>query len=177
MSTPKPITAFISGPITFPATYFTQHYAARLRAAVVADHRFVVGPAPGIDTIALDFLLVENSVPPSHIAVYLCGFEAVADYGRYEAMGVKVVVEGLTTGERDAAMTRDSDYDVLRYMGEEEAREFYGAAYYPRITNTEKNERRRKGLPLSDFPEEASMSAMEEAKKWLKRRQNGFLTK
>lgn len=45
-------------------------------------------------------------------------------------------------------MTRDSDYDILRYMSVEEQRTFYGERYYPRVSATEKNERRRMGLPL-----------------------------
>jgi len=55
------------------------------------------------------------------------------------------IVEGVTrTQERDAAMTKASDYDILRYRTEEEAKEFYGKLWMRHVTNTELNERRRK---------------------------------
>jgi hypothetical protein len=143
-------TAFISGPITPPSTYFPTHYEPRLLTAIAAGDSFVVGPAAGIDTVALQFL-ISQGVPPQKITVYLAEFQELAlRPGRkwFEDLGGSIKVKGMTTGERDAAMTRDSDYDVLRIMTIEEQRELYGAFYYPRVSNTEKNERRRMGLPL-----------------------------
>lgn len=65
----------------------------------------------------------------------------------FTSRGVNVhcVSDAVTTRERDAAMTRDSDYDILRYRTEAEARELYGAGWWPRVSNTEMNERRRVG--------------------------------
>jgi hypothetical protein len=65
----------------------------------------------------------------------------------FTALGVNVhcVADAATTRDRDAAMTRDSDYDILRYRTESEAREAYGSGWWPRVSNTEMNERRRKG--------------------------------
>ncbi|KAF2450088.1 hypothetical protein P171DRAFT_204800 [Karstenula rhodostoma CBS 690.94] len=65
----------------------------------------------------------------------------------FTSLGVHVVEVGdaITTRERDAAMTRDSDYDILRYRSEEEARAVYGKGWWPRVSNTEMNERRRCG--------------------------------
>jgi hypothetical protein len=143
-------TAFVSGPIMPPPTYFATHYESRLLTAIATSDSFVIGPAPGIDTLALQFL-TSQGVPGSKITVYLAKFQNGTlrpGLKWFEDLGGKIKVEGLTTGERDAAMTRDSDYDVLRYMPTEEQQVFYGEDYYPIVTNTEKNERRRMGLPL-----------------------------
>jgi hypothetical protein len=145
-------TAFISGPISPPADYFSTHYAPLLLSAAARGDSFVLGPAAGIDTVARSFLLSSAAVPAARITVYLAGFEAKAfrasRFAAFEAAGGNVRVAGVTTAERDAAMTAASDYDILRYMSPEEARAHYGEAYWPRVSNTEKNERRRTGLPL-----------------------------
>jgi hypothetical protein len=119
--------------------------------AIATGDSFVMGPAPGIDTLALQFL-TSKGVPASKITVYLAEFEdrmlLRSELKWFEDLGGRIKVEGETTGQRDAAMTRDSDYDVLKYMTIEEQKTFYGEDYYPRVSNTEKNERRRMGLPL-----------------------------
>jgi len=142
--------AFISGPVEPPEDYFTKFYAPRLDKAVLEGHSFVMGPAPGIDSLSLRYL-VDRGVEIAKITVYLAGFEEKILAERvkwFVDFGGKINVEGVTTGDRDAAMTRDSDYDILRYMSIEEQKEFYGENYYPRVSATEKNERRRGGLPL-----------------------------
>ncbi|KAF8961450.1 hypothetical protein BDZ97DRAFT_1829379 [Flammula alnicola] len=143
-------TAFISGPIEPSEDYFFQHYEPQIKSAISAGHSFVMGPASGMDTMALQYL-IEQGVHPSRITVYFAEFQErdLADLiERFKGLGGNIWVEGVTTSDRDAAMTRDSDYDILRYMPIEEQKLFYGARYYPRVTATEKNERRRKGLPL-----------------------------
>jgi hypothetical protein len=135
--------------------YFSEHYAPRILDAITAGHSFVVGPIRGIDTLALHFLLAQD-VPASKISVYMAEFEYNNVKWRqgYEELGVHVVlaVPGTTTGERDAAMTRASDYDILRYRTEDEARELYGTSWWPRVTNTEMNERRRAALREGKTP-------------------------
>lgn len=71
----------------------------------------------------------------------------------FSELGVRVfnVEEAVTTRERDAAMTRDSDYDILRYRTEEEARAVYGSGWWPRVSNTEMNERRRAGDQSQEY--------------------------
>jgi hypothetical protein len=66
----------------------------------------------------------------------------------FTSLGVNAngVEDAYTTRERDAAMTRDSDYDILRYRTEDEAKEVYGSMWWPRVSNTELNERRRRGI-------------------------------
>ena len=56
---------------------------------------------------------------------------------------MKLVVKGRGHTERDEAMTGQSDYDILKYLTEEECRALYGASYRPRISGTQKNEIRR----------------------------------
>ncbi|KAF4612926.1 hypothetical protein D9613_010928 [Agrocybe pediades] len=146
----SPRVAFISGPIEMPEGYFAEHYVPMIDRAIAAGDDFVIGPVAGTDTLALQYL-VEKGVEPDRITVYLTEFEK-RYYGKSYAWlveaGGEVHEEGVTTGERDAAMTRDSDYDILRYMSVEEQKVFYGERYFPRVSNTERNERRRKGLPL-----------------------------
>ncbi|PPQ70670.1 hypothetical protein CVT25_010772 [Psilocybe cyanescens] len=154
-TTERPTVAFISGPIQPPAGYFDLHYMPMLIEAISYGHSFVVGPAPGIDTESLRYL-VAAGVKPDKITVYLARFEEriLADGIQwFMDLGGNIQVEGGTTEERDAAMTRDSDYDILRYMSVEEQKNLYGRFYYPRISQTEKNERRRKGLPRHVNPE------------------------
>ncbi|CAA7263287.1 unnamed protein product [Cyclocybe aegerita] len=146
--------AFVSGPITFPDNYFTTHYEPRISAAIEAGHAFVMGPAMGIDAVSLRYL-VTNGVDPENITVYLSEYESKALQERVQwfiDLGGKIHIEGVTSADRDAAMTRDSDYDILRYMPIEEQKEFYGVDYFPRVSATERNERRRQGLPLWENP-------------------------
>lgn len=150
MNTPPPRTAFISGPLEPGVEYFLEHYEPLIRDAISAGDSFVMGPAPGMDTMALQYLL-EEKIHPSRITVYLAEFQetSMRDLKEwFEGLGGNVKVEGVTTSNRDAAMTRDSDYDILRYMSVEEQKKFYGARYFPHVSATEKNERRRVGLPL-----------------------------
>lgn len=53
---------------------------------------------------------------------------------------------------RDAEMTAQSDYDILRWRTENEARRFYGPLYRDgHLTNTERNWRRRRGIGFGEF--------------------------
>lgn len=141
--------AFISGPLDPDDEYFATHYAPQIDAAAQANHSFIIGPVAGIDTLSLHYLLSQN-VPPSKITVYMAHFEYLNTTWRtqYLDLGVNVrdVVDAVTTRERDAAMTKDSDYDILRYRTEDEAKKLYGKSWWPRVSNTEMNERRRTGI-------------------------------
>jgi len=59
---------------------------------------------------------------------------------------------GVTTRDRDAAMTMNSSYDILRYRTEEECKMLYGDLWWPRVSNTEMNERRRMALKGEEAP-------------------------
>ncbi|KAH9474415.1 hypothetical protein JR316_0012873 [Psilocybe cubensis] len=154
----EPKIAFISGPIEPPAGYFEKHYIPKLNEAIAAGHSFVVGPAPGMDTESLRYLITAG-VHPDKITVYLAHFEEkllASKLQWFVDLGGDLYVEGVTTEARDAAMTRDSDYDILRYMSIEEQKNLYGRLYYPRISQTEKNEiRRRQTLLKKAAPDSA----------------------
>ncbi|KAL4863948.1 hypothetical protein BDV12DRAFT_206068 [Aspergillus spectabilis] len=148
----KPQVAFISGPIdTGPdASYFTAHYVPQLNTAIAAGHNFVIGPIlSGVDADALDYLL-SYPVSPSRITIFMTIAEGGAWGAEFRRRGVNVSVLkelSATTQNRDAAMTAASDYDILRWRTEEEAREFYGEMYRTgHISNTERNWRGRRGL-------------------------------
>ncbi|KAL4926698.1 uncharacterized protein BDV17DRAFT_268926 [Aspergillus undulatus] len=151
----EPQVAFISGPIDSgpDGTYFRTHYIAPIDAAIVAGHSFVIGPiTSGIDADALAYLLA-YPVEPSRITIFMTIAEDRAWGVKFRSQGVNVHVledPAATTQNRDAAMTAASDYDILRWRSEVEARAFYGPLYREgHMTNTERNWRKRRGISLS----------------------------
>jgi hypothetical protein len=58
--------AFISGSPKPSPTYLITHYEPLLESAIAANHSYIVGPAPGIDTLVLQFLVAQH-VDPSKI--------------------------------------------------------------------------------------------------------------
>ncbi|KAL3436082.1 hypothetical protein BDV09DRAFT_184470 [Aspergillus tetrazonus] len=121
--------AFISGPIdTGPDN-----------VAIAAAHDFVIGPIlSGVDADALDYLL-NYPIAPSRITIFMTIAEDSAWGKIFRARGVNVFVledRQATAQNRDAAMTAASDYDILRWRTEEEAREFYAELYQPGRTET-----------------------------------------
>jgi hypothetical protein len=153
--------AFISGPIEADNTYFESHYLPALTAAISRSHSFVLGPSKGIDTLAFRYLL-SSGVSPSKVTIYLAIHQHAWQqrYTSFEAQGGKILVVGRNHEERDEACTRASHYDILRYRGTEEARRLFGQRYRPRISGTEKNERRRKtgvGLVWAELPDKGRL--------------------
>jgi hypothetical protein len=140
-------TAFISGALDPSESYFADYYASRLDQAIADGDDFVVGPMPGVDRLALDYLL-SHGVDPERITVFMTEFESKGLQHRksYEDLGICVHIGGITTRQRDALMTEASDYDILRYRTEAECKELYGKMWRPRVSNTEMNERRRNGV-------------------------------
>jgi len=141
----KPRAAFISGPLEPSSTYFQTHYAPCVLSAISAGDSFILGPSCGIDSFALDFLLSQN-VPRPRVHVYIFESEARNKKGRVEAlknMGLEVCVRGKNHTQRDMAMTKENDYDILKYLTREECMKLYGEKYRKRVSGTELNERRR----------------------------------
>ncbi|PYH90738.1 hypothetical protein BO71DRAFT_422059 [Aspergillus ellipticus CBS 707.79] len=139
--------AFISGPLnTGPnETYFHTHYAPIIERAISRGDDFVIGPLPyGVDSDAL--------VSPSRITIFVTPAEDGIWRSRFHAAGVNIrVVGGQTTGERDAAMTAASTYDILRVRTIKEERAFYGGSWREGyVTNTERNWKRRRGISETD---------------------------
>ncbi len=128
--------AFISGPTDCSEAYFTQYYSYRILHAISQCDSFLIGPTGGIDTLALNFLL-SQSIDPKQISIYLTEFEYKQDTLRqkYESLEVNIVQPrgAVSTGMRDEAMTRDSDYDILRYRTEKERKDMYGMDWWPRV--------------------------------------------
>jgi hypothetical protein len=151
--------AFVSGPLDPDDEYFATHYAPKIDSAIAAGHSFIMGPVAGVDTMALHYLL-DRGVAPTRITVYMAHFEYASTAWRtqYSDLGVNVrdVADAVTTRERDAAMTKESDYDILRYRTEEEAKKLYGTGWWPRVSNTEINERRRRGVVNTAYRLEGS---------------------
>jgi hypothetical protein len=155
-------TAFVSGPLDTgrDSIYFTTHYPDLLDTAIARGDRFVVGPIPtGVDADALAYLLQYHEEHPDskiRVTVYVTLHEhqTWGDVLRSRDGGKGVldvcVVDTQDPRERDAAMTRDSTYDILRWRTEEEARLFYGSLYREGVvTSTERNWRRRRGLDVT----------------------------
>lgn len=142
-------TAFISGPLDATEAYFNSYYVPRINTAIVSGHSFCIGPVRGVDRLALHYLL-SQAIEPFRITVYMASFEYQQANWRseFEDLGVtiKEVQDAATTRDRDAAMTAASDYDILSYRTEAEAKELYGSLWWPRVSNTEMNERRRLGI-------------------------------
>ena len=168
-----PTRAFISGPIDAPDDYFASYYVPAITAAMHRGDHFVIGPIYGVDTLALDFLLSPPPpllpCDPGRISVYMAAFE-FADLTRrkhYLSLGVNVhevatAGAGTTTRQRDEMMTEESEYDILRYRSEEEAKHFYGESWWPRVSNTEVNERRRRGVTDLRYNLEGSVAPLAE---------------
>lgn len=148
-------TAFISGPLDSPTEYFETHYVPRILATIAAGDNFVIGPVRGVDTQALHFLLSSpQNVSPSRITIFMTHAEYATKSWReqYEVLGVGIREAGVTTRDRDAAMTMNSSYDILRYRTEEECKMLYGDLWWPRVSNTEMNERRRMASKGEEAP-------------------------
>ncbi|KAF1950218.1 hypothetical protein CC80DRAFT_353621, partial [Byssothecium circinans] len=158
MSFPAKINiAFISGPIDTTPSYFATHYILRLNSAVQNGASFVMGPVQ--DTMAREYLLSLDGFDPKRTTVCMAQFEYADETWRRELEALGVNVEEVSTGGRatttrmrDEFMTGVSGWDVLRRMcanweymcrTEEEAKEFYGKGWWPRVSNTEINGRRR----------------------------------
>ncbi|KAJ5223254.1 hypothetical protein N7468_007796 [Penicillium chermesinum] len=125
----QPRVAFISGPTdTGPGeSYFHTHYVPQIQRAVIEGDNFVLGPLhSGVDADALRYLLA-YPVTPSRIQIFMTPTEDSIRGAELRALGVQVqVIEGRTSQERDAALTRASTYDILRVRTRDESQAFYG---------------------------------------------------
>ena len=125
-----PRTAFISGPLDVSHAYFDKYYKPLIDTAIAAGDNFLIGPVSGIDALAFEYLL-SHSVASSRIKIYMADFEIACRSAFVKEIQQKLGSDGVavaktregedvvTTQGRDAAMTRASDYDVLRFRTEE----------------------------------------------------------
>jgi hypothetical protein len=98
--------AYISGHLDLTEDEFKAHYAPLLDAAVGRGDVFVVGDAPGADRQAQRYL--SDHPVPVQVTVYHM-FEKPRCY-EDATFGLRGGFP--SDGERDAAMTQDSDYDI-----------------------------------------------------------------
>jgi hypothetical protein len=149
--------AFISGPLdTGPdGAYFRKYYEQLVVSAIRRGDTFVIGPIPnGVDADALSYLLA-YPISPERITICVTHGEDRLWGEKFRALGVRVHVEGDVPRERDAAMTRLSSYDILRWRPIKEAKSFYGDRWREgHVTGTEMNWRRRRGLKEDDVVRE-----------------------
>ncbi|KAE8326235.1 hypothetical protein BDV39DRAFT_177348 [Aspergillus sergii] len=167
----NPEIAFISGPLDVGPDniYFHTHYVHQINTAIERGHRFVIGPVAGVDRAALDYLLA-YPIPPSHITIFVTPTENILMGDEFRSRAVNVhVVDGsmnMTTRDRDAAMTKASSYDILRWRPRTEAKEFYGRMYREGyVTNTEMNWRRRRGITEMEMVREEDVDIFRDEKK------------
>jgi hypothetical protein len=162
-STPR--TAMISGHIDISPADFATYYIPTIDLTISHDDRFVLGDAQSTDTLALNSLLQRDGPVIKHrITIYASSRYNVA---KFEAVGIatstdpssdnavasghSVRPKGRRHGEkartrhlqRDARVTRASNYDILWTKSEEEARKLYGDKYWSRVSATELNRLRR----------------------------------
>lgn len=99
--------AFISGHLNLTPERFELWYVPAILRAIDAGHSFVVGDAPGADTMAQRFLY-EHGV--TDVKVYFWGAWPTPrnNVGNFAVNAVG----GYNNTAKDAAMTRDSDYDI-----------------------------------------------------------------
>lgn len=132
---------FVSGHTDLSTKDFDKYYKSRLeQAAKDPNSTFVMGESVGVDEMAMNYLH-ELGVEGSRITIY----HLMARPRRF--VDGCIVKGGFNTHtEKDDAMTRASDEDILFVRSEEESRKMYGKKYRPRISGTEHNALRRARL-------------------------------
>ena len=127
------MTAYISGHLKINTLEFLEHYVSKINEALRNNHKFVVGDAEGVDTIAQKYLydLFDNS--QIDVTVFHMFTKPRNNAGNFKTVG------GFTTNEdRDAAMTAASDYDIAWVRPGKEK------------SGTAKNLKRRKTLKVTN---------------------------
>jgi hypothetical protein len=137
----------VSGHIDISHSEFATHYHNLLDEAIARGDLFILGDAKGTDEMALDYILERD--PTAHITVYASRAHRVQEFRDKNIQAVFVeALQKQASGrqrhlQRDAEMTKASDYDILWVRSEEECRKLYREKYRPRISGTELNRRRR----------------------------------
>jgi len=119
-------TYFVSGPLEISTEEFTQHYSGELLRAVKRNASFVVGDAPGVDTLTQAFLY-------PYVTVY-----HMFDKPRNNVCGFKTVGRFKKDVERDK--------DIAWWRSVDEHKVLYQGNYRKRTSGAEKNVKRRARL-------------------------------
>lgn len=147
----KTTTAFISGHMDLSYEQFIQEYESTIYEAYVNGYSFVMGHADGVDTYAREYLLGYPNFDPRRITIYVHFSSKTPAQTRQEevakltALNVNLVQDEYASfTDRDAAMTANSDYDILYIRTPEEMHAILGDKYDPtRLSGTEQNRIRR----------------------------------
>jgi hypothetical protein len=145
---------FVSGHMNIHADEFEKHYVPVLNAVVneQKDATFKLGNATGVDTLALHHLLKELNVPSERIEVYVYNYypnKQASEIERLKRLSVTVCSGFENVHERDAALTRDSNCDILWIRSAAENIARFGARYkVGHVSGTEKNKIRRQNRKI-----------------------------
>ena len=97
-------TAHISGHIKITQEEFDEHYYYKINDAFISKDDFVVGDAAGVDTMAQKLL---HDLGVTNVTVYHMFEKPRNNVGKFKTVG------GFKSDEeRDAAMTKASNYDI-----------------------------------------------------------------
>jgi len=117
----RPRTQFISGYRDLTETDFAQHYHNKLDRTITRGDSFIMANSgTGVEVMALAYLKRAN-VSPERITIYSLQPVAEADSQETDTLTgyrTKTIVGG--TADRDIALTKDSDCDILWLRGEDE---------------------------------------------------------
>lgn len=135
-------TFFISGHVDLGAGEFERHYLHAIQNAVDdPNSNFVIGDATGCDSLAMTYLAALAEHDPAlkdRVTIYHLFNRARNNFGFYTRGGFA------TEEDRDDAMTRASQVDILYVRPEDEMRKRFRDNYNPNyVCGTEKNRRRR----------------------------------
>jgi hypothetical protein len=161
----------ISGYIDISPADFASHYIPPIDLAISRGDHFTLGDAQGSDTLALGYLLQHGGSGIKHrIAIYSIEARTMLRSSKPWGSATRTgpPADALSSGastrgkgrkqgdprarhlQRDARMTRASDYDILWTRSEEEARKRYGDKYRTRVSATGLNRLRRLELANED---------------------------
>lgn len=128
--------AFVSGHLDLDVKQFETYYIPQIQNAIARGvSKFLVGDAPGVDTMTQHYLLQIGQ----RVVVYHLLDVPRINVGKFETVG-----NFKNETSRDAAMTKDSTFDILWVRSTEECQRLFGSKFNPkRVSGTEKNRLRR----------------------------------
>lgn len=100
--------AHISGHLDVTNEEFKEHYIQKIEDALKLHHTFVVGDAKGADLMAIEFLDNKILIPDELVVYHMFDFPR----NNIEKFCFSMIGGYQSDEERDAAMTRISDYDI-----------------------------------------------------------------
>jgi hypothetical protein len=131
--------AMISGHRDLTKDEFDAQYAPHILSALANGHDFVVGDAPGADEMAQ--ALLKKWSPILNPAARVCVYHVLTIPRHNAGFDTK---RGYTSNTaKDAAMTQDSDYDILWIRPSKHS------SVTGRVSGTERNQIRRKAKEIT----------------------------